>query len=534
MSQSDAGTFRWLIGPLTRTSVGFGTAMCYPIVAHGQLQFDLLFEEPTPWPGVTAMLSADLDGDGWNDIAHFDAEVPGVLRVLFNDRRGGFTDFTTDVVPDGWVPLMLAGDVDQNGTTDLVYVVLHYPLNHQVNVFYNEGDGRTGRVEVLELANREIANAVLADLTGDGFPELLVIEGGEFQSESALWAFRNHAGRLETAQVMRLPLPEGTALVAGDFDGDGDRDVAAVLIDRYWYPYEGWKTTSSELMILENSGRGSFSLSQRLSLPYRDGMRALPLSLVAGDLDGDGDLDLAVGVTGAQMEVAIMENSGSGLSFALHSRTRFGAGNVQDGGGLGVVDLDTDGLPDLVLTDELLSEVWLLQNVGNLAFITQRMTTPVRNTVAASLAEVTGDGRVDMVIGGNHGSLEPGAIQVYFNATPHDGPTLDHTALRQGQDVILTVTNARPFETAHFLGTLQGVGNSLGQPLLGGIVLDLLDPIILFGSATADANGTAVLRRVVPPNAPLTTVVTQAVIRRGPGGEDSVKTPFRTARIEPN
>jgi len=35
----------------------------------------------------------------------------------------------------------------------------------------------------------------------------------------------------------------------------------------------------------------------------------------------------------------------------------------------------------------------------------------------------------------------------------------------------------------------------------------------------------------MPPRAPLTEVVLQAVIRRGPGGADSVKTPFRTARI---
>jgi len=58
---------------------------------------------------------------------------------------------------------------------------------------------------------------------------------------------------------------------------------------------------------------------------------------------------------------------------------------------------------------------------------------------------------------------------------------------------------------------------------LGGLCVDLLSPVNLVGSATADASGYASLVKNIPSSAPKITIWVQAVMQRGTGGVDSVK-----------
>ncbi len=113
------------------------------------------------------------------------------------------------------------------------------------------------------------------------------------------------------------------------------------------------------------------------------------------------------------------------------------------------------------------------------------------------------------------------------------GPSLTQTALQRGQLASFTVVNADPGESVYYLYSLSGIGFGPAAPQLGGLGLDLLLPITLFGQASADPTGTAVLALTVPPNAPLAAVSTQAVVRRGPGGALSLKTNTVTDTIQP-
>jgi hypothetical protein len=61
--------------------------------------------------------------------------------------------------------------------------------------------------------------------------------------------------------------------------------------------------------------------------------------------------------------------------------------------------------------------------------------------------------------------------------------------------------------------------------------MDIVNPMT-FGEAMADASGTAVLRRTIPPDIPSGhTISTQAVIKRGRNGAHSVKTNAITAKV---
>ena len=87
----------------------------------------------------------------------------------------------------------------------------------------------------------------------------------------------------------------------------------------------------------------------------------------------------------------------------------------------------------------------------------------------------------------------------------------------------LTVTNAEDGELVFFALGLGGLGAGPCFGALGGLCLDLVEPVFLLGQAQADSGGTAVLSVFVPPDPPPLEVAFQAVIARGPGGADSVK-----------
>ncbi|MFG0331703.1 MAG: hypothetical protein ACF8PN_17595 [Phycisphaerales bacterium] len=101
---------------------------------------------------------------------------------------------------------------------------------------------------------------------------------------------------------------------------------------------------------------------------------------------------------------------------------------------------------------------------------------------------------------------------------------LSMSELVPGESAWLQAEWAEPGEIVSFVYSLNGIGIGPCLRPLGGLCLDILAPLTLIGEATADSNGLAVLFESVPPNAPSgREIFTQAVVQRGVGGEDSVK-----------
>ncbi len=110
---------------------------------------------------------------------------------------------------------------------------------------------------------------------------------------------------------------------------------------------------------------------------------------------------------------------------------------------------------------------------------------------------------------------------------------LSQTDLVRGSPTELTVTGAEPGERVRFLASPVGTGDGPCPGQLGGLCLDLLRPIRNLGVATADAGGTAVLSWTVPGSLPGSTLHTQAIVVRGSGGENSVKSSTISAPVLP-
>ncbi|HOP05658.1 MAG TPA: FG-GAP-like repeat-containing protein [candidate division Zixibacteria bacterium] len=118
---------------------------------------------------------------------------------------------------------------------------------------------------------------------------------------------------------------EPKSITSGDFDGDGDVDLAVVR--------------QGGVLIMDNDGTASFTLH---SQSVGDGVR----SICTGDFDGDGCIDLALGLQGS---IAVLYNACDGMvnSFELvFDDMGSPAGSAED---VLSVDVDNDMDLDLVM-----------------------------------------------------------------------------------------------------------------------------------------------------------------------------------------
>lgn len=505
---------------------GLGTA-AVASTAHAQFRFaepDIYLSTLRSARGVALV---DLDGDARIDaiICGREGSGPGVLHFYFNLGNGELRrEFDLEVPAS---PLSIdAGDFDADGHLDIVWT----DSSSRVYVFYNRGDGRGGEmISVNAVGSRVHA----ADLDGDGHSDIIL---QLFRSPTVIAMMGRGRGEFEQVILYRHADPRMHAkdMAVGDVDGDGDIDLAVTYGKREYVSHDQYDV-ETELVSVVNDGRGAFSEAARWPLPWRGRVNGHsiwePQQIGSGDLDGDGDHDFIITARDSGCHFSTIHafrNDG----FRIYQIAQW-LGDDCGTTALKVIDLDLDGRLDVLVADAYL--LWAARNLGDGQFSEpQRLQAGVDSLDAACAADVYADGQWDIAVFGRHDPSGDPALAIVQNVTFTSGPRLVHSDLTRGRPAAFAVRDAQPGERVHFLYSFAGAGHAHGQPLLGGMVLDLLEPITLFGSAVADADGTAVLRRIVPPNAPLRNVVFQAVIRRGPGGEDSVKTPFRTARIEPN
>jgi hypothetical protein len=122
-------------------------------------------------------------------------------------------------------------------------------------------------------------------------------------------------------------------------------------------------------------------------------------------------------------------------------------------------------------------------------------------------------------------------ITVVVPSQARHRPTLMQEALRHGQPTQFWVTGVRPGEVVSFLFSVIGERAGPCAAQYGGLCVDLVKPTLL-EEVTADAVGTATVTHTMPAEMlPGQTLAFQAVIRRGPEREQSIKTNAITARV---
>ncbi len=135
-----------------------------------------------------------------------------------------------------------------------------------------------------------------------------------------------------------------------------------------------------------------------------------PLSVAAGDLDGDGDADLAVANLGSD-DVTILKNNGAGNFFEPTSSPEPGG---DEPASVAAADFDGDGDVDLVVGNQASDDLTFMRNSGTANFV-QPATSPEAsgaNPVSVAPADFDHDGDADLAITNNVAS---GAVTILKN-----------------------------------------------------------------------------------------------------------------------
>jgi hypothetical protein len=271
---------------------------------------------------------ADLNLDGRPDLVTGNRTGTSVTVKLGSDTAG-YTDPVDYAVGEDVVDVSVA-DVTGDGKPD---VVTPNFFSDSVSVLAGTGSG-TLEPPIEYPAGSRPNDIVLRDVSGDGRIDIAVsnLSGPVASAGEASVLIANGSGGF----AARVGYPAGTgpsAIAAADFDEDGAVDL---VVANTGIPGD----TVSVLPGLGGGGFGAASV-----YPAGDG----PVSLAAGDFDGDGGIDLAVADDGALgtsspgiagVSVLIGDRAGT---FAL-DHTYPSATRIVD---VAVGDLDGDGSQDL-------------------------------------------------------------------------------------------------------------------------------------------------------------------------------------------
>ena len=180
-----------------------------------------------------------------------------------------------------------AADFDSDGDLDLL-IAREFDTNL---LLLNDGDGRfTETSDRLPKAVHDHEDIAVADLDGDS--DLDVVVASEDDQAKELYLNDGHASFTDAS--IRLPQQcQSNAVVAGDIDQDGDKDLI-------------FGCGGPELLLL-NDGRANFTDESSQRIPARSDITQ---DVALGDVDRDGDLDLLVGNENGNL---LLLNDGQGF-----------------------------------------------------------------------------------------------------------------------------------------------------------------------------------------------------------------------------
>ena len=308
------------------------------------------------------------------------------------------------------------GDIDVDGDLDLTMGVLggaFLPSRSAVENLYQFVQGDDGEytavtsrlIRTVDVGSESIP--ALTDLDGDGDLDLLLSNKIEPEDTKtgALYIFENTGSATAPAfhargKVPDLPIAYHFAPAFGDLDGDGDDDMLlGEWRDRMaYYRNDGRRRSGRDKLIPR------WTLVDSAAATLTRGRNTTP---TLGDLDGDGDLDLIVGESSGALNYYRNDGGSSAPDFQLVS-DEFQDIDVGRRSVPTLVDLDGDGDLDLAVGSEI-SGLRLFLNEGTRREPVFVETEPFGPEVPAFttpvFADIDGDGDHDLVTGGNGGGL---------------------------------------------------------------------------------------------------------------------------------
>jgi len=282
-----------------------------------------------PESGNTYAVVGDFNGDGRDDVI---IQGPGTgteptVELLFGQADGTLSppQYLTNVAGS------VAGDIDGNGTVDLVAISMGSSGGVGCSVYLNNGKASfTPGPACPYISAGDAIMWKLVDMNDDGLPDLLV----STLATNGIYLLLNQGGKFANPQLLATPGTNQTFAIA-DWNDDGRPDIA--------YNAVGTGGTE-EVHFLLNQGNGRFQDTMTTGLLGMTG------TLIAADFNVDGVPDLAIEYVpppgNFELVVSIFLGQGNN-AFVSGSETTFYPAPFATYQFV-VGDFDHDGFPDLV------------------------------------------------------------------------------------------------------------------------------------------------------------------------------------------
>jgi hypothetical protein len=338
----------------------------------------------------------DYDNDGWPDIFLVNGtRLEGFSKgqepsnfLFHNNHDGTFTDVTqkAGLTHSGWGQGVCVGDYDNDGFEDLF--VTHWGNNV---LYHNNGDGTftdvSAKAGLLGTEGRWSTGCSFLDYDRDGNLDLFVSNYVTFDLKMAPLPGANYY-----CSFMNVPVACGPEGLGGGTNilyhnrGDGTfEDVSeqagvtsprgtkelTLAADRTWRPVgsygfaavaadfdnDGWPDIyvacdTAPSLLYHNNHNGTFS---EVGVPAGcaltgQGTTQGGMGAAAGDYDGDGWLDI-VKANFSGDPTTLYHNNGDGSFSDLTQQAGLGAITKYVGMGVGFLDFDNDGWPDIFVAN---------------------------------------------------------------------------------------------------------------------------------------------------------------------------------------
>ena len=394
-------------------------------------------------PNIAA--AGDLDGDGYSDLVTSNRGgngAGGCISVLQN-RRTGVDSFVMISGPaltlafSAHATNVKIGDINNDGKPDII--VANGNNASSITIFRNTTDFTSALPRTMTFVRSDLSIlsapntpsqatlVTLADFDKDGKLDIAVGTNGT--NPSQLVVFHNNVISGGTITLSDFTLysfngdaidPTGSltgynstasALVTGDFDGDGNLDVAMLN--------ENGPIGNGSVSVFRNtSSSGSISFDPQISIATG----TYPADIQTADLNNDGATDIVI-TNAISNNLTVLQNNNSpgAISFSSSTMTLIAGGES----GIGLADLDADGKVDMVITnDGGGNTVSVYRNMSTagaaISFVSaaSSLTLPTGiGPTAVNIADLDNDGYPDIITGnsGVNGTGGDSSISIIRN-----------------------------------------------------------------------------------------------------------------------